>query len=68
MSAVSERLSELERATAACLIQRTTRKHAPPEGAELLVCYSLARSANAKMTLLTNWLGETFGNPPCWDL
>ncbi|WP_298167425.1 hypothetical protein [Novosphingobium sp.] len=68
MSTVSERLSEPERATSDCLIQRTARKHALTEGAELFVCYSLARSASAKMTLLTNWLRETFRNPPCWDL
>ncbi len=42
MAAVSERLPELERAIAACLIQRTARKHALTEGAELFVCYSPA--------------------------
>jgi DNA-binding transcriptional LysR family regulator len=41
---------------------------AQPEGAELFVCYSLARSASAKVTMLINWLRDTFGNPPYWDL
>lgn len=39
---------------------------AEAEGAELFVCYPLARSAPAKVTALIDWLRHSFGNPPYW--
>lgn len=37
------------------------------EGAELFVCYPLARTASAKVAALTDSLRRSFGNPPYWD-
>lgn len=40
---------------------------AEAEGAELFVCYPLARSAPAKVAALVQWLRHAFGDPPYWD-
>lgn len=37
------------------------------EGAELFVCYPLARTASAKVLALIQSLRTTFGNPPYWE-
>lgn len=37
------------------------------EGAELFVCYPLARTASAKISALVESLKAAFGNPPYWE-
>lgn len=38
------------------------------EGAELFVCYPIARTASAKVAALIESLRRALGNPPYWDL
>jgi len=40
---------------------------AEPEGATLYIAYPSDRRRSAKLRALTQWLRETFGNPPYWD-
>lgn len=37
------------------------------EGAELYICYPLARTPSAKIAAMTESLRRFFGNPPYWD-
>jgi DNA-binding transcriptional LysR family regulator len=40
---------------------------AEAEGAELFVCYTLGRTAPAKVAALVDWLRRSFGDPPYWE-
>jgi len=40
---------------------------AEAEGAELYICYPLARTPSAKIGAMTDSLRRFFGNPPYWD-